>query len=69
MDQRMFLSILLGIWLGMLLYWMTKGIIRAVVSALSYRSARKAHAKAVYQKKANETGRIIGFRPIENERT
>ena len=68
MDSKLFLAIFLGIWLGMTVYYISKCLIGGCVK---YAIDKKERAWAMEERrirKDNETGRIIGFRPIENER-
>lgn len=68
MDSKLFLAIFLGIWLGMTVYYVTKLFINAVLTAADKWAYKKVKAISVQRDKDNKTGRIIGFRPIENER-
>lgn len=68
MDSKLFLAIFLGIWLGMTVYYVTKLFINAGLTAADKWAYKKVKTISVQEKKDNNTGRIIGFRPIENER-
>lgn len=68
MDQKLFLTIFLGIWLGMTAYGATRYILRTIDYALGKRMGAKVQKLREINQKANKTGRVIGFRPIENGR-
>lgn len=68
MDSKLFLAIFIGIWLGMTVYYISKLFINAGIRAGERRAYNKAQSLGIQRDKKNETGRIIGFRPIENER-
>lgn len=68
MDSKLFLAIFLGIWLGMTVYYISKLLINAMIRAGERWTYNRAQSLSIQRDKGNETGRIIGFRPIENER-
>ena len=65
MDSKMFLAIFLGVWGGMSLYFMTKVIIGTIARIGEDYARTKLERLKNEERVANNTGRIIGFRPIE----
>lgn len=68
MDSKMFLTIFIAVWTAGIACYVTRALFRLVLDILDTRAKAKLEMARQTTKKANSTGRIIGFRPIENER-
>lgn len=66
MDQRLFLAIFLGVWAAMVLYYICKVLINLVLDVIDKKVQAKIMQRRQQTRKANEAGRIIGFRPIND---
>lgn len=68
MNSQLFLTIFLAVWAAAVACFATRFVVRLVLDVLETRGKAKLETARQTAKKANESGRIIGFRPIENER-
>lgn len=67
MTVQFFLMTMLAVWCATLVIFVLKVLLQTLVRIAEDRHERKIEERRTEQKRKNETGRIIGFRPIETE--
>jgi len=67
MTVQFFLMTMLAVWCATLVIFVLKVLLQTLVRLAENRHERKIEERRMEQKRKNETGRIIGFRPIETE--
>lgn len=67
MDTRTVLSVAAGVFFGYCGYALIVGTIKGVIEAAKKRTELKMEKIRRERQTANHAGRVIGFRPIEQE--
>ena len=67
MDTRTVLSVAAGVFVGFCAYALIVGMIKVVIEAGKKRTELKIRKIRQEKQTANHAGRVIGFRPIEQE--